>query len=435
MVQTAQQGFETRQIHAGASPDPVTGARAVPIYQTSSYVFRDTEHAANLFGLKELGNIYTRIMNPTQAVFEERLAVLEGGVAALATSSGQSAETLALLNLAEHGSHIVASASLYGGTYNLFRYTFPKFGIEVSFVDNPGDLDAWRAAIRPNTKAFFGESIGNPKGDIFDFEGVSSVAHAAGIPLVIDNTLATPYLLRPLEHGADIIVHSATKFIGGHGTSIGGVIVDGGRFNYEASGRFPQFSEPDPSYHGLVFSELPAALFPARYILRARVTLLRDLGNAVSPFNAFLFLQGLETLSLRIERHSSNALAVARWLEDRHDVSRVIYPGLPSSPWHGLAQRYLPNGQGAIVSFELPGGIEAGKRVVEGTKLFSHLANVGDVRSLIIHPASTTHSQLSDSDQVKTGVTPGLVRLSVGLESLSDIIADLELGFGAVQAG
>ncbi|MFZ4805075.1 MAG: bifunctional o-acetylhomoserine/o-acetylserine sulfhydrylase [Synechococcus lacustris] len=435
MVQTAQQGFETRQIHAGASPDPVTGARAVPIYQTSSYVFRDTEHAANLFGLKELGNIYTRIMNPTQAVFEERLAVLEGGVAALATSSGQSAETLALLNLAEHGSHIVASASLYGGTYNLFRYTFPKFGIEVSFVDNPGDLDAWRAAIRPNTKAFFGESIGNPKGDIFDFEGVSSVAHAAGIPLVIDNTLATPYLLRPLEHGADIIVHSATKFIGGHGTSIGGVIVDGGRFNYEASGRFPQFSEPDPSYHGLVFSELPAALFPARYILRARVTLLRDLGNAVSPFNAFLFLQGLETLSLRIERHSSNALAVARWLEDRHDVSRVIYPGLPSSPWHGLAQRYLPNGQGAIVSFELPGGIEAGKRFVEGTKLFSHLANVGDVRSLIIHPASTTHSQLSDSDQVKTGVTPGLVRLSVGLESLSDIIADLELGFGAVQAG
>ncbi|NBQ20395.1 MAG: aminotransferase class I/II-fold pyridoxal phosphate-dependent enzyme, partial [Synechococcaceae bacterium WB6_3B_236] len=314
MVQTAQQGFETRQIHAGASPDPVTGARAVPIYQTSSYVFRDTEHAANLFGLKELGNIYTRIMNPTQAVFEERLAVLEGGVAALATSSGQSAETLALLNLAEHGSHIVASASLYGGTYNLFRYTFPKFGIEVSFVDNPGDLDAWRAAIRPNTKAFFGESIGNPKGDIFDFEGVSSVAHAAGIPLVIDNTLATPYLLRPLEHGADIIVHSATKFIGGHGTSIGGVIVDGGRFNYEASGRFPQFSEPDPSYHGLVFSELPAALFPARYILRARVTLLRDLGNAVSPFNAFLFLQGLETLSLRIERHSSNALAVGnRW--------------------------------------------------------------------------------------------------------------------------
>lgn len=435
MVQTAQQGFETRQIHAGASPDPVTGARAVPIYQTSSYVFRDTEHAANLFGLKELGNIYTRIMNPTQAVFEERLAVLEGGVAALATSSGQSAETLALLNLAEHGSHIVASASLYGGTYNLFRYTFPKFGIEVSFVDHPGDLDAWRAAIRPNTKAFFGESIGNPKGDIFDFEGVSSVAHAAGIPLVIDNTLATPYLLRPLEHGADIIVHSATKFIGGHGTSIGGVIVDGGRFNYEASGRFPQFSEPDPSYHGLVFSELPAALFPARYILRARVTLLRDLGNAVSPFNAFLFLQGLETLSLRIERHSSNALAVARWLEDRHDVSRVIYPGLPSSPWHGLAQRYLPNGQGAIVSFELPGGIEAGKRFVEGTKLFSHLANVGDVRSLIIHPASTTHSQLSDSDQVKTGVTPGLVRLSVGLESLSDIIADLELGFGAVQAG
>ncbi len=304
-------GFETRQIHAGTQPDPVTGARAVPIYQTSSYVFRDAEHAANLFGLRELGNIYTRIMNPTQAAFEQRLADLEGGVAALATSSGQSAETLALLNLAENGGHIVASSSLYGGTYNLFHYTFPKLGITVSFVDNPDDPEAWRREIRPNTKAFFGESIGNPKGDVFDFEGVSAVAHAAGIPLVIDNTLATPYLLRPLEHGADIVVHSATKFIGGHGTSIGGVIVDGERFNYEASGRFPQFSEPDPSYHGLVFSQLPEALAPARYALRARVTLLRDLGNAVAPFNAFLFLQGLETLSLRLERHSSNALAVA----------------------------------------------------------------------------------------------------------------------------
>lgn len=425
------QGFETRQIHAGAVPDPVTGARAVPIYQTTSYVFRDTDHAANLFGLRELGNIYTRIMNPTQAVFEERIASLEGGVAALATASGQAAETLALLNLAETSSHIVSSSSLYGGTYNLFHHTFPKFGIEVSFVDDPDDLDEWQRLIRPNTKAFFGESIGNPKGDVFNFEGVSAVAHGAGLPLVIDNTLATPFLLRPLEHGADIVVHSATKFIGGHGTSIGGVIVDGGRFDYEASGRFPQFTTPDPSYHGLVFSQLPPTLFPARYILRARVTLLRDLGNAVSPFNAFLFLQGLETLSLRLERHSENALAVARWLEARSDVVRVIYPGLASSPWYNRARHYLPRGQGAIVAFELPGGVNAGKRFVEATTLFSHLANVGDVRSLIIHPASTTHSQLSGEERVQTGVTDGLVRLSVGLETLDDLLADLERGFTA----
>jgi O-acetylhomoserine (thiol)-lyase len=403
----------------------------VPIYQTTSYVFRDTDHAANLFGLRELGNIYTRIMNPTQAAFEARVADLEGGVAALATSSGQAAETLALLNLAESGGHVVASTSLYGGTYNLFAYTLPKLGIEVSFVDDPDDIEAWRRLIRPNTKAFFGESIGNPKGDIFDFEGVAAVAHGAGIPLVIDNTLATPYLLRPLEHGADIVIHSATKFIGGHGTSIGGVIVDGGRFDYEASGRFPQFTSPDPSYHGLVFSQLPEALYPARYILRARVTLLRDLGSAVAPFNAFLFLQGLETLSLRLERHSSNALAVAEWLEARSDVERVVYPGLASSPWHGRARRYLPRGQGAIVSFELPGGLAAGKRFVEATELFSHLANVGDVRSLIIHPASTTHSQLNEQQLAQTGVTAGLVRLSVGLESLADILTDLERGFQA----
>jgi O-acetylhomoserine (thiol)-lyase len=424
-------GFETRQIHAGTAPDPATGARAVPIYQTTSYVFRDTDHAANLFGLRELGNIYTRIMNPTQAAFEARVADLEGGVAALATSSGQAAETLALLNLAEHGGHVVASASLYGGTYNLFAYTLPKLGIEVSFVDDPDDPEAWRQLIRPNTKAFFGESIGNPKGDVFDFEGVAAVAHGAGIPLVIDNTLATPYLLRPLEHGADIVIHSATKFIGGHGTAIGGVIVDGGRFDYEASGRFPQFTTPDPSYHGLVYSQLPEALHPARYILRARVTLLRDLGAAVAPFNAFLFLQGLDTLSLRMERHSANALAVAQWLEARHDVARAVYPGLASSPWHGRASRYLPRGQGAIVSFELPGGLEAGKRFVEATELFSHLANVGDVRSLIIHPASTTHSQLNEQQLAQTGVTAGLVRLSVGLESLADILTDLERGFQA----
>jgi O-acetylhomoserine (thiol)-lyase len=370
-------------------------------------------------------------MNPTQAVFEERIASLEGGVAALATASGQAAETLALLNLAETGSHIVSSSSLYGGNYNLFPHTFPTFGIGVSFVEDPDDLDEWRRLIRPNTKAFLGESIGNPKGDVFDFEGVSAVARGAGLPLVVDNTLATPYLLRPLEHGADIVVHSATKFIGGHGTSIGGVIVDGGRFDYEASGRFPQFTTPDPSYHGLVFSQLPPPLFPARYILRARVTLLRDLGNAVSPFNAFLFLQGLETLSLRLERHSENALAVARWLEARSDVVRVAYPGLASSPWYNRARHYLPRGQGAIVAFELPGGIEAGKTFVEVIELFSHLANVGDVRSLIIHPASTTHSQLSGEERVQTGVTDGLVRLSVGLETLEDLLADLERGFTA----
>jgi len=426
-------GFETRQIHAGASPDTATNARAVPIYQTTSYVFDSSEHAANLFGLAELGNIYTRIMNPTQAVFEERVASLEGGVGALATASGQSAETLALLNLAEAGSHIVASASLYGGTYNLLHYTFPKLGIEVSFVENPDDLEQWKAAIRPNTKAFFGESIGNPKGDVFDFEGVSAVAHAEGIPLVIDNTLATPYLVRPLEWGADIVVHSATKFIGGHGTSIGGVIVDGGKFDYEASGRFPQFTEPDPSYHGLVFSQLPEPLFPARYILRARVTLLRDIGAATTPFNSWLFLQGLETLSLRMERHSENALAVATWLEAHDDVESVSYPGLASSPWNARAQKYLPRGAGAILAFEIKGGVEAGKRFVDGVELFSHLANVGDVRSLIIHPASTTHSQLNELEQVSTGVTPGLIRLSVGIETIDDIIADLDAGFRAAK--
>ena len=322
----ADWGFETRQVHAGAEPDPTTGARAVPIYQTTSYVFRDTEHAANLFGLAELGNIYTRIMNPTQAVFEERVAALEGGIGALATSSGQAAQTIALLNLAENGGHIVSSASLYGGTYNQLHYTFPKLGVEVSFIDDPDDLDAWKAAIRPNTKAFYGETIGNPKGDILDFDGISDIAHAAGIPFVVDNTLASPYLCQPLSHGVDIVVHSATKFIGGHGTSIGGIIVDGGTFDYEGSGRFPNFTEPEPSYHGLAFSQLPEALWPARYILKARLTYQRDIGAAMSPFNAFLMIQGLETLSLRMERHSQNALAVAQWLEARDEVEWVVLP-------------------------------------------------------------------------------------------------------------
>ncbi|MCL4293626.1 MAG: bifunctional o-acetylhomoserine/o-acetylserine sulfhydrylase [Acidimicrobiia bacterium] len=429
----ADWGFETRQIHAGATADPTTGARAVPIYQTTSYVFRDTEHAAALFGLEELGNIYTRIMNPTQDAFEQRVAALEGGVAALATASGQAAATFALLNLAENGGHVVSAASLYGGTYNLFHYTFPKLGVEVSFVDDPDDLDAWAAAVRPNTKAFYAETVGNPKNNVLDLEGVSKVAHDHGIPLVVDNTAPSPYLCQPLRHGADIVVHSATKFIGGHGTSIGGVIVDGGTFDYEASGRFPGFTEPDPSYHGLVFSELPDALRPARYALKARLQYLRDVGAAVSPFNAFLFLQGLETLSLRMERHSANALAVATWLETRDDVEWVAYPGLASSPWHERAQRYLPQGGGAIIAFGIKGGAPAGRRFIEGLELFSHLANIGDVRSLAIHPASTTHSQLSAEEQEASGVTPDLVRLCVGIETLDDITSDLEAGFRAAK--
>jgi O-acetylhomoserine (thiol)-lyase len=427
-------GFETKQVHAGASPDPTTGARAVPIYQTTSFVFRDTAHAAALFGLEELGFIYTRIMNPTQAVFEDRVTALEGGVGALAVASGQAAQFEALMNLAENGGHIVSSASLYGGTYNQLHYTFPKLGVEVSFIDDPDDLDAWRAAIRPNTKALYGETIGNPKGDIFDFEGVAGVAHDARIPLVIDNTLASPYLSQPLRWGADIVVHSATKFIGGHGTSIGGIIVDGGKFDYAGSGRFPGFTEPDPSYHGVVFSQLPEELRPAQYILKCRLQYQRDVGPAIAPFNSFLFLQGLETLSLRMERHSQNALAVAQWLEARDEVQWVKYPGLTSSPWHERARKYLPNGQGAIVSFGIEGGLEAGQKFVDALELHSHLANVGDVRSLAIHPATTTHSQLAGLEQESTGVTPDLVRLSVGIESLDDILADLEAGFRAAKS-
>jgi O-acetylhomoserine (thiol)-lyase len=427
-------GFETRQVHAGTAPDTATGARAVPIYQTASYVFRDTEHAANLFGLAELGNIYTRIMNPTQDAFEQRIASLEGGVAALAVASGQAAETLTLLNLAENGGHIVSSSSLYGGTYNLLHYTLPKLGIETTFVEDPDDLNEWAAAVRPNTKALYAETLGNPKGDVLDFEGVSKVARDHKIPLVVDNTVATPYLVRPLEHGANIVVHSATKFIGGHGTSIGGVIVDGGTFDYEASGRFPSFTEPDPSYHGLVFGQLPPSLFPARFVLKARLQYLRDLGPAVAPLNSFLFLQGVETLSLRMERHVANATAVANWLEARSDVQWVKYPGLASSPWYERQQRYLPKGGGAILAFGIEGGVEAGRRFIEGLSLFSHLANVGDVRSLAIHPASTTHSQLTEAEQSSTGVTPDLVRLSVGIESIGDILADLEAGFRAATS-
>ncbi|MEU7382331.1 MULTISPECIES: bifunctional o-acetylhomoserine/o-acetylserine sulfhydrylase [unclassified Streptomyces] len=429
---TSAWSFETRQVHAGAAPDPATGARATPIYQTTSFVFRDTRHAADLFSLAEPGNIYTRIHNPTQDVFEQRIAALEGGVAAVALSSGQAAETLALLTVARAGDHVVSSTSLYGGTYNLFRHTLPKFGIEVSFVDDPDDPDAWRAAIRPDTKALFAETLGNPRGNVLDVRAVADVAHAAGVPLIVDNTVPTPYLLRPIEHGADVVVHSATKFLGGHGTAIAGVVVDGGTFDFGAhADRFPDFTEPDPSYHGLRYWP---ALGPGAFAAKLRVQLLRDLGPALSPHSAFLLLQGVETLSLRIERHSANAQALAEWLERRDEVSAVHYAGLPSSPWYDAGRRYLPRGAGAVVSFELRDGVEAGKRFVDGVELFSHLANIGDVRSLIIHPASTTHSQLDEGQLAATGAAPGLVRLSVGIESVVDLKADLEAGFRAAKA-
>jgi O-acetylhomoserine (thiol)-lyase len=430
--------FETRQIHAGQTPDPTTGARALPIYQTTSYVFRDTDHAANLFALKELGNIYTRIMNPTQDAVEQRLASLEGGVGALLVASGQAAETIAILNVAEAGDHLVSSPSLYGGTYNLFHYTLPKLGIEVSFVEDPDDLDSWRAAVRPNTKAFFGETISNPKQDLLDLEGVAGVAHEVGVPLIVDNTVPTPYLVRPFEWGADVVVHSTTKYLGGHGTSIGGVIIDAGSFDYaQHPDRFPNFNTPDPSYHGLVYARdlgVGGAFgVNLSYILKARVQLLRDLGPAISPFNAFLLAQGLETLSLRVERHVKNAQAVARWLVGRDEVESVVYAGLETSPWYAAAQKYAPKGPGAVLAFEIKGGVEAGKRFVDGLILHSHVANIGDVRSLVIHPASTTHSQLSAEEQLATGVTPGLVRLSVGIEHLDDILADLDGGFRAAK--
>ncbi|MGX9674070.1 bifunctional o-acetylhomoserine/o-acetylserine sulfhydrylase [Mycobacterium sp. HM-7] len=423
---TARWSFETKQIHAGQNPDSATSARALPIYQTTSYTFRDTDHAAALFGLAEPGNIYTRIMNPTTDVVEQRVAALEGGVAALFLSSGQAAATFAILNIAGTGDHIVASPRLYGGTYNLLHYTLPKLGVDVSFVADPDDLESWRAAVRPNTKAFFAETISNPKIDILDIPGVSAVAHDNGVPLIVDNTVATPYLIQPLAHGADIVVHSATKYLGGHGSAIAGVIVDGGKFDW-TNGKFPGFTEPDPSYHGVVFADLGA---PA-YALKARVQLLRDLGSALAPFNAFLIAQGLETLSLRVERHVSNAQKVAEYLEGRPDVLSVNYAGLPSSPWYELGRKLAPKGTGAVLSFELTGGVEAGKAFVNALTLHSHVANIGDVRSLVIHPASTTHQQLTAEEQLASGVTPGLVRLAVGIEGIEDILADLEQGFAA----
>jgi len=430
--------FETKQIHSGQVADPTTSARALPLYQTTSFTFNDTTHAANLFGLKELGNIYTRITNPTQAAVEERIAALEGGVGALLLASGQAAETIAILNLAEAGDHIVSSPSLYGGTYNLFHYTLPKLGIAVSFVADPDDPQSWRDAVQPNTKAFFGESIANPKSDILDIEAVAAVAHEVGVPLIVDNTVATPYLIRPIEWGADIVVHSVTKYIAGHGTAIGGVIVDSGRFDYGAQPeRFANFNQPDPSYHGLVYARdlgvggaLGANL---AFILKARVQLLRDLGASIAPFNAWLVALGLETLSLRIERHTSNALEVAHWLQARPEVVAVNYARLASSAWYERGFKYAPLGTSGVLAFELEGGVEAGKAFVEALRLHSHVANIGDVRSLVIHPASTTHSQLSPEEQLASGVTPGLVRLSVGLESIQDILSDLDLGFAALR--
>ena len=430
--------FETRQVHAGQVPDPTTGARALPLYQTTAYQFRDTKHAADLFGLAELGNIYTHIMNPTQDAVEQRIASLEGGVASLLVASGSAATTYAVLNVAEAGDHIVSSPSLYGGTYNLFHYTLPKFGIEVSFVENPDDPASWQAAVRPNTKAFFGETIANPKNDVLDIQTIADIAHKNGVPLIVDNTVATPFTIRPIEHGADVVVHSATKFLSGHGNSVVGAIVDAGKFDYaQHKDRFPGFNQPDPSYNGLVYAQAlgVGSAFGANlsYIFKIRLTLLRDTGAAVSPFNAWLLAQGLETLSLRIERHVSNAKTLATWLEKQPQVEKVNYASLPSSPWHKLATKYAPTGSGSVLSFEIKGGIEASQKFVEALKLHSHVANIGDVRSLVIHPASTTHSQLSPAEQLTAGVTPGLIRLSVGIENIEDIKADITDGFAAAK--
>jgi O-acetylhomoserine (thiol)-lyase len=418
----SKQHFDTLAVHAGQSPDPATGSRAVPIYQTTSYLFQDADHAGRLFALKEFGNIYTRIMNPTTDVFEKRVAALEGGVAGLATASGQAAETLVITTLAAAGDEIVSTTSLYGGTYNLFHYTLPRLGIKVRFVD-ADDFDGLRAAINEKTRALYTETLGNPKLDIADIEKLAAIAHENGLPLVIDNTSSSPALVRPIEWGADIVVNSATKFLGGHGTTIGGIIVDAGKFDWAASGRFKEFTEPDPSYHGLSYT---AAFGPLAFILKARVQGLRDTGAALSPHSAFLLLQGIETLHLRLERHSQNALAVAHHLEQHPGVEWVNYPGLKSSPYYARAQKYLPNGQGALITFGIKGGYEAGKKLINTLELFSLVANIGDVKSLVIHPASTTHQQLSLEEQAGTGVTPEMVRLSVGIEDIRDILADLD---------
>jgi O-acetylhomoserine (thiol)-lyase len=426
--QPAQQ-LATLALHAGQLPDPTTNSRAVPIYQTTSYLFNDSDHAARLFALQEFGNVYTRLMNPTTDVFEKRVAALEGGVAALATASGQAAETLAIQTLASAGEEIVSTTSLYGGTYNLFHYTLPRQGITVRFAD-ADDLDAIIAAIGPKTRALYSETLGNPKLDIVDIEKLAAIAHEHGLPLVVDNTAASPILVRPIEFGADIVINSATKFIGGHGTTIGGVIVDAGKFDWKASGRFPTFVTPDPSYHGLSYAD---TFGPIAFIIKCRVEGLRDTGGAISPFSSFLLLQGLETIHLRMERHSQNALAVATHLESHPGVAWVNYPGLKSSRYYERAQKYMPTGQSALVTFGIKGGYEAGKTLINSVKLFSHVANIGDSKSLIIHPASTTHSQLTVAEQADTGVTPDLVRLSVGTEDIRDIIADLDQAIAAAN--
>ena len=438
MSENSEWSFETQQIHAGQNPDSDTGSRSLPIYQTTAYQFRDTQHAANLFGIAEAGNVYTRINNPTQDAVEKRLAVLEGGVAALLVSSGMAATTLAIMNVAQAGDHVVSSSNVYGGTFNLFNYTLPKFGIEVTFVNDTGNMDAWRAAVKPNTKAFFGEGISNPLGAVLDLAGIAAVAHEAGVPWIVDNTIATPYVTRPFDHGVDIIVHSATKFLSGHGNAMVGAIVDSGNFDFAKNPKkFPGFNEPDPSYNNMVYAKTlgVGGDFGANlaYIFKARLQLLRDFGSSVSPFNAWLLAQGLETLNLRMDRHLLNAQALAQWLEKQPEVAHVSYAGLPTSPWYATAKKYAPKGAGAVFAFELKGGAAAGRKFVEGLKLFSHVANIGDVRSLVIHPASTTHAQLSPDEQLKAGITPGMVRLSIGLENIEDIKNDVKLGFAAVK--
>ena len=438
MSENNEWSFETQQIHAGQNPDSDTGSRSLPIYQTTAYQFRDTQHAANLFGIAEAGNVYTRINNPTQDAVEKRIATLEGGVAALLVSSGMAATTLAIMNVAQAGDHVVSSSNVYGGTFNLFNYTLPKFGIEVTFVNDTGNMDAWRAAVKPNTKAFFGEGISNPLGAVLDLEAIAQVAHEAGVPWIVDNTIATPYVTRPFDHGVDIVTHSATKFLSGHGNAMVGAIVDSGNFDFAKNPeKFPGFNEPDPSYNNMIYAKTlgVGGDFGANlaYIFKARLQLLRDFGSSVSPFNAWLLAQGLETLNLRMDRHLLNAQALAEWLEKQPEVAHVSYAGLPSSPWYATAKKYAPKGAGAVFAFELKGGATAGRKFVEGLKLFSHVANIGDVRSLVIHPASTTHAQLSPEEQLKAGITPGMVRLSIGLENIEDIKNDVKLGFAAVK--
>jgi len=436
MSENPEWSFETQQIHAGQNPDSDTGSRSLPIYQTTAYQFRDTQHAANLFGIAEAGNVYTRINNPTQDAVEKRIAALEGGVASLLVASGMAATTLAIMNVAQAGDHVVSSSNVYGGTFNLFNYTLPKYGIEVTFVNDIGNMDAWRAAVKPNTKAFFGEGISNPLGSVLDLESIAKVAHESGVPFIVDNTIATPYVTRPFDYGVDIVTHSATKFMSGHGTAMVGAIVDSGNFDFAKNPeKFPGFNLPDASYNNLVYAKTlgVGGDFGANlaYIFKARLQLLRDFGSSVSPFNAWLLAQGLETLNLRMDRHLLNAQALAEWLEKQPEVAHVSYAGLPSSPWYATAKKYAPKGAGAVFAFELKGGAAAGRKFVEGLKLFSHVANIGDVRSLVIHPASTTHSQLNQEEQIKAGITPGMVRLSIGLENIEDIKNDIKLGFAA----